>query len=126
MNLASINRPGIIILALIMLLLLATGAIGVIWIRQQISVSAHHCQALERDITEFKRKNDFLDTKIAQAHNPEFLKAHLQEPLGIPARDQVVYANLRMEPFSPRIEDNQPFVLAFNLALTGDTQNSSM
>ena len=126
MNLHSFNRPGILVLVFTMLLVSVSGALGVVWLRQQISLSAYHCQELEQRVLEFKRKNDFLTAKIAEAHNPDFLKAHLKEQLSVPKHDQVVWADLRVEPFSKNIQDNQPFVLAFNLALSGAKGNSSL
>ena len=110
-------RFGIVVLFVLALLLSSAGALGVVYLKQQISRSASDRKHLEQDLRELERKDTFLVSKIAQAHSPEFLKKHAKLALGPPQEQQVVWGTLESTRSGRDDVLPQPFVVTFDLAL---------
>ena len=115
---------GLGILVIVTLLVTAAGALSIVWMRQQITKTAYRCQALELELRNVERKNTFLASKIAQAHNPEFLKTYRNHHLQAPTKNQIVHVHTPkvMEAVHPIMPDQKPFMIAFNLALIQDNR----
>ncbi len=106
--------------ALVALIIVTAGAgsLGVVWMRQQITRSANRIKTVERDLAESNRKNAYLAAKVAQAHNPEFLRARVGTALAAPKDKQVVW--VRPTHNVPRRNNGDltaPFAVSFELAL---------
>ena len=56
-----------------MISMMATGALSVIWMRQQISSHAENVTSLERELLVLDRKCNSMRGRIAKIHNPQFL-----------------------------------------------------
>lgn len=81
-------------LAFLIILTTAVGALSVVWMRQQISKSAYRCQALEVEFRNIDTKKNILASKIAQVHNPEFLKTYAQINLQTPDKNKIIWAKM--------------------------------
>lgn len=119
------------IFALLMLLALVTvsGCLGLLWLRQKIETTAQATRSLETAIVKEERRLRYLDTKIAEIHQPGFLDRQVDRldlPLRPPKADQVVY----LEAIPPRPEaeglvagteedasDRAPYRRTFDLAV---------
>lgn len=85
---------GLVGLSLLIFLLSTGGALGLVWLRQQISRTAKSCIAKEKELAIIQRKNVYLHSIIAQVHNPEYLKERLESKLALPCKKQIVWMNL--------------------------------
>lgn len=116
MNKETFTKLGLYSLVILTLVLAAVGALSLVGMRQLISESARVCKTLETELQQFERKNSFLESKIAQAHNPDYMKKHIPKDLAPPTQTQVVWANLDAHKHSFEPQNIQPYVIAFNLA----------
>lgn len=90
------SRPLHHIFALLILLAVVTvsGCLGLLWLRQKIETTAQATRSLETSIVKEERRLRYLDTKIAEIHQPGFLDRQVERldlPLRPPQADQVVY-----------------------------------
>lgn len=91
---------------LMLLLLLAStiGALGVVWMRQQVAGVAYRVQSLEQSLVEVDRKNRSLDAKIAAAHHPQYLKHRVGATLSTPSNRQIVWVSQQdLHPYKGRL-----------------------
>lgn len=75
------------------LLVSAIGGLGIVWLRQQITLSAARAKDYENEINALDRKIRHLDTRIASVHHPESLRRRAEAlglQLGQPVAKQVV------------------------------------
>lgn len=103
---------GLVVLSLLIFLFITGGALGVVWLRQQISRTAERCIAKEKELVIVQRKNAYLHTAIAQVHNPEYLKERLDSKLMVPSTKQIVWMNsdeakLRMRHLASKSKNGQ-------------------
>lgn len=84
---------GLVALSLVIFLLSTAGALGIVWLRQQISQTAESCLEKEKELAVLQRKNAHLRSTIAQMHNPEFLIEKLNSKLVQPNQKQIVWMN---------------------------------
>lgn len=119
------------ILTLLILLAAITvsGCLGLLWLRQKIESTAQATRSLETDIVKEERRLRYIDTKIAEIHQPLFLEQQIKR-LGLalrpPAADQVIYIRwapghdrayaLKREAPSPS-RDKDPFRHSIDLAV---------
>ena len=84
------------ILSLLVVLAVVTvsGCLGLLWLRQQIETTAQATRTLEIEIAKEERRLRYIDTKIAEIHQPLYLERQIKR-LGLnlrpPLADQVVY-----------------------------------
>lgn len=84
------------ILTLLILLAAVTvsGCLGLLWLRQKIELTAQATRSLETEIIKEERRLRYIDTKIAEIHQPLYLERQIQR-LGLslrpPKADQVIY-----------------------------------
>lgn len=84
------------ILSLLVVLAVVTvsGCLGLLWLRQKIEHTAQATRSLEKEIVKEERRLRYLDTKIAEIHQPIYLERQIQR-LGLnlrpPLADQIVY-----------------------------------
>ncbi|MEX0320766.1 MAG: hypothetical protein AB3N63_01265 [Puniceicoccaceae bacterium] len=84
------------ILSLLVVLAVVTvsGCLGLLWLRQQIEITAQATRSLEVEIAKEERRLRYIDTKIAEIHQPIYLERQI-ERLGLnlrpPLADQIVY-----------------------------------
>lgn len=86
-------KLGLILFSLLVFLVSTGGALGVVWLRQQISRTAESCMAKEKELIVMQRKNIYLQSAIAQVHNPEYLKERVGSKLSVPIKKQIVWIN---------------------------------
>lgn len=84
------------ILSLLIVLAVVTvsGCLGLLWLRQKIEYTAQATRTLEVEIAKEERRLRYLDTKIAEIHQPIYLEHQIQRlnlKLRPPLADQVVY-----------------------------------
>lgn len=84
------------ILTLLVLLAAVTvsGCLGLLWLRQKIELTAQATRSLETDIAKEERRLRYIDTKIAEIHQPLYLERQVKRlGLGLrpPKADQIVY-----------------------------------
>ena len=84
-------RTGLLALGLLVFLMSAGGALGVVWLRQQISLSADACTDLEKSLLQAQRRSTYLQSKIAEVHNPDYLKDNIGSKLSMPSKNQIVW-----------------------------------
>jgi hypothetical protein len=70
------------------------GCLGILWMRHSIEMSAQEIRELEVEIAKEERRLRYLDTRLAEIHQPHALARHA-ERLGLslrpPISDQIVY-----------------------------------
>jgi hypothetical protein len=78
--------------ALVVVILLGCG--GLLWMRQEIEQTARQIRQLESELVKEERRMRFLDSKLAEIHQPLYLErqiARLGLNLRPPASSQIVY-----------------------------------
>jgi hypothetical protein len=84
----------ILTLLLVLAAVTVSGCLGLLWLRQKIELTAQATRSLETEIVKEERRLRYLDTKIAEVHQPLYLERQI-ERLGLrlrpPMEDQVVY-----------------------------------
>lgn len=115
-------------LLVVFILVCAGGGLTLVWLRQQITETAHTNRRLQNEAVQIERRVRYIDTKIAEVNSPAYLRARvtaLNLQLERPGSRQVI----RMNPIDSRPgipgEDNPllfseraPFVQSFDLAIT--------
>ena len=105
----------------LLLILAAFGGSSLVWLRQEISESAGRVRVFETDLAKLDRRFRYLEGKIAEIHQPEYLKRR-SHVLGMnlvqPARSQVVRLTLPggLEKEGSAIGGAEPLVGSFDLA----------
>ncbi len=100
-------------LLVVLAVVTVSGCLGLLWLRQKIETTAQATRALEVEIAKEERRLRYLDTKIAEIHQPLYLERQIQR-LGLklrpPLADQVVYLDgyPRYNPGHPVEGDEQP------------------
>ena len=84
-------KLGLIALSLLLFLMSTGGALGVVWMRQQISSTAEICSQKERELVVLQRRQVSIQSKIAEVHNPESLKLRVGTKLSVPSKKQIVW-----------------------------------
>lgn len=83
----------VVSLIILILIISAGGGLSIVWLRQQISVTATSSQALEHELLILDRKIRSLDAKIGELHNPNNLLRHATDlglKISLPYEDQIV------------------------------------
>lgn len=89
-------KLGLIFFSLLVFFVSTGGALGVVWLRQQISRTAESCMEKEKELVILQRKNIYLQSAIAHVHNPEYLKERVGGKLSVPSKKQIVWVNPAM------------------------------
>lgn len=110
-----ILQLGLVALSLVVFLLSTAGALGIVWLRQQISKTAESCLEKEKELIILERKNVHLRSKIAHMHNPEYLKEKLTAKLTQPSKKQIVWMDTnqdktKMRHLAAKSKDRQTFI----------------
>lgn len=119
------------ILALLIVLAAVTvsGCLGLLWLRQKIELTAQATRSLETDLAKEERRLRYIDTKIAEIHQPLYLErqiTRLELDLEPPVGDQVIYIQWRPysdtaiaenEQAEPRKRGKDPFRHSIDLAV---------
>ena len=101
---------------LLLVLISAIGALGVVWMRQQVAGAAYRVKSLEQSLIEVDRKTRSLDAKIAAAHHPQYLKSRVGVTLNPPNDHQIVWVSTEdLHPSKERLL-RQPFNVSLDLA----------
>jgi hypothetical protein len=112
-------KLSLIFFSLLVFLVSTGGALGVVWLRQQISRTAENCIAKEKELAVLQRRNIYLQSTIAQVHNPEYLKERVGGKLSVPSKKQIVWVNPAMSKDQSRyvaakLKGNQVMAIALN------------
>jgi hypothetical protein len=114
------------ILILLILLTATVGALGIVNARQQISTVATNLRQLEREIDAVVERSSYLESKIAQAHNPAFLRQRAAGILMPPRDNQIVWTRIPRIPATSTVpEDESPFRVSFELALLNNPSSGN-
>ena len=119
------------ILTLLILLAAVTvsGCLGLLWLRQKIELTAQATRSLETEIAKEERRLRYIDTKIAEIHQPLYLDRQIKRlglSLAPPKAEQVFYirwAPGRTGDFAAKDEspatatDQDPFRHSIDLAV---------
>lgn len=123
------NLSRLIIYMLLGLVVLTVGgSLSLLWTRQQIERTAEATQTLEREIAREERRLRYLDTKIAEIHQPNYLHRQIDQhdlDLQPPTGDQIVYLEVerKQEYYAEakredeRETDREPYRRTFDLAV---------
>ena len=93
-------KLGLVMLSLLVFLMSTGGALGVVWMRQQISSTAETCSKKERELVVLQRRQISIESKIAEVHNPESLKLRVGAKLSVPSKKQIVW----VQPHNTKIQ----------------------
>lgn len=66
-------------------------AISLVLVRQKTVTCANAAQELERTYVQLERKYNFLESRVAELHNPEQLARQMAYRLSVPQSRQVVW-----------------------------------
>lgn len=81
----------LILLGLVIFVVSAGGALGVVWLRQQVACAADRCLTLEKSLAMIQRSNIDLDGQIAGVNSPEYLKTRIGGKMGFPRAENIVW-----------------------------------
>lgn len=92
-------------------------------VRGQIAKAAAHTKALEQELIQLTRKDQYIKTQLAELHQPNFLKAQVAGALNVPSKEAIIWAELNA-PSHPTLDHHgrkklpvqQPFNLSLDLA----------
>ncbi len=104
---AKLPQYGLYAMSMLLVLMVVSGALSEVWLRQQISKSAQFQTELEHEIIELDRRQTYLESRIAQLHNPEQLKKRVKNRLNSPKKNQIVWV---LEPKRATAEDMKAMV----------------
>ncbi len=106
-------KSGLIAMGALIAMVPVGGALSMVWTKQQIYRSAENRVSIEKAIMEAERKNIHLRSRIAQLHNPEYLKAKIKDGLIQPKVKQIVWmSGSRVEDILVASNVNQPIAMA--------------
>lgn len=104
-------------LALALFILVTTGALSIVWMRQQISRSAGNGIKYEKAIVALDRKTNALRSKIAQLQSPVSLKERLGKAFAQSKKPQIVWIDeqyMNAGNFRDPVVIDERWMLAFN------------
>jgi predicted amidohydrolase len=100
-------------LCLMILLVAVGGSLGIVWMRTQMTGTAKHVAQMERDLRALENDNATLSARMARAHNPEFLIAHMPAGLRPTSGNQIVWIQTSAAPsYVAQARQSQPAQLA--------------
>lgn len=106
------------ILGLATLIVSAMGALGVVWVRQQVATTAEQTKQLEQRLAKMERKHQYLGSRIAEVHQPSYLKARVAGKLDLPNESAVIWADVPSKTHLAKATPTQkPFIEPFTLSL---------
>ncbi len=83
----------VVCLIILILIVSASGGLGLVYLRQQISITATRLQVLEQELGVLDRNTRNLDARIGELHNPNNLLRHstvLGLNITLPSEDQII------------------------------------
>jgi len=104
------------------------GCLGLLWLRQKIELTAQATRQTETEIVKEERRLRYLDTKIAEIHQPLYLEQQIQR-LGLqlrpPTVEQIYYvqspaarrSGMAGSTVATKRPDKDPFRHSFDLAV---------
>lgn len=130
----NLYRFSTLALGVLIMVVSAGGALGLVWMRQQISNSAQVTANLEKELHVVERESVRLAAHVAKAHQPENLLARVSSDLKPRSAGQIVWmpatgafpetfiAETRQR--NPAAVSESPLAISFDLALL-NTRSSS-
>ena len=104
---------------MLILVVSASGGLSLVWLRQQISITATRSQALEQELRILDRNIRNLDARIGELHNPNNLLRHSTElglNISLPREDQIVRFTRDERDTISSISDSEKLQVPGNLA----------
>ncbi len=109
------------------LIICVLGSLGIVWVRQQVAVTASRTKQLEQVLSKAERKQQYLASKIAEVNQPSYLKARVAGVLDLPNENAIVWADLPAGPASSKTSLDpalsEPFALSLDLAFLATAMN---
>ena len=109
----------VVFLIMLILVVSASGGLSLVWLRQQISITATRSQALEHELRILDRNIRNLDARIGELHNPNNLLRHsidLGLSISLPREDQIVRFTRDERDIISSISDSEKIQVPGNLA----------
>ncbi len=109
----------VVFLIMLILVVSASGGLSLVWLRQQISITATRSQALEQELRILDRNIRNLDARIGELHNPNNLLRHSTElglNISLPREDQIVRFTRNERNIISSISDSEKLQVPGNLA----------
>ena len=109
----------VVFLIMLILVVSASGGLSLVWLRQQISITATRSQALEQELRILDRNIRNLDARIGELHNPNNLLRHSTElglNISLPREDQIVRFTRDERDTISSISDSEKLQVPGNLA----------
>ena len=114
---AAQSRKFFIFTTVCVLCISAFSALGLIWLRQQISRTADRTRVVEMRLVETERRLGILNEQIAMATQPGMLQARVAGQLRPSREHQVVFMQEQSRPGGYEYAVRDPFEVSVDLAL---------
>ena len=104
---------------MLILVVSASGGLSLVWLRQQISITATRSKVLEQELRILDRNIRNLDARIGELHNPNNLLRHSTElglNISFPREDQIVRFTRDERNIISSISDSEKLQVPGNLA----------
>lgn len=109
----------VVFLIMLILVVSASGGLSLVWLRQQISITATRSKALEQELRILDRNIRNLDARIGKLHNPNNLLRRSTElglNISLPREDQIVRFTRDERDIISSISDSEKLQVPGNLA----------
>ncbi len=109
----------VVLLIMLILVVSASGGLSLVWLRQQISITATRSKALEQELRILDRNIRNLDARIGELHNPNNLLRHSTElglNISLPRENQIVRFTRDERNIISSISDSEKLQVPGNLA----------
>lgn len=109
----------VVFLIMLILVVSASGGLSLVWLRQQISITATCSQELEQELRILDRNIRNLDARIGALHNPNNLLRHSTDlglNISLPREDQIVRFTRDERDIISSISDSEKLQVPGNLA----------
>ncbi len=109
----------VVFLIMLILVVSASGGLSLVWLRQQISITATRSKALEQELRILDRNIRNLDARIGELHNPNNLLRRSTElglNISLPREDQIVRFTRDERDIISSISDSEKLQVPGNLA----------
>ncbi len=112
-----------VILAILAISVVVVGALGTVFMRQEIMKKAERLKGFEITLDKLERRSHYLAAKIAQVHTPEYLVRRASADLKVPQKNQIVWVKPNGAASTAQIGTSDAFAHSLELALIETTHS---
>lgn len=106
-----------LVAGMVLLVCCVAGALGTVFVRQGIMNAACDVKKFETELCNMQRRSNYLASKIATAHSPEYLVHRASKALSLPKKDHIVWVRPGTAGRSSGVSETSDAVLAQNVKL---------